>query len=143
MNAVLAELAPSHKARRAADRQAWKRKIASWAAEHPLTPSVSETEIKPQHLVREIDRLSGGDAIVCSDVGQHQMWGRSSFGSTGPGCGSAPGTRLDGVRAPFRDRRADRQPGPARLRPGGDGGFQMSIPELATVANNSLPIKIV
>jgi thiamine pyrophosphate-dependent acetolactate synthase large subunit-like protein len=39
-----------------------------------LAPVTSDSEIKPQHLMMEIDRLSGGEAIVCSDVGQHQMW---------------------------------------------------------------------
>jgi acetolactate synthase-1/2/3 large subunit len=144
MNAVLAELSPSHKARRAADRQAWKGKIASWAEEHPLTPSVSDTEIKPQHLVREIDRLSGGDAIVCADVGQHQMWGAQflrfnrprlwlssgGLGSMGFGLPSAIGAQIA-------------NPGRLVFALVGDGGFQMSIPELATVANNRLPIKIV
>ena len=144
MNTVLAELAPSHKARRAADRQAWKGKIASWAAEHPLSPSVSDTEIKPQHLVREIDRLSGGDAIVCSDVGQHQMWGAQflrfnrprlwlssgGLGSMGFGLPSAIGAQVA-------------NPGRLVFALVGDGGFQMSIPELATVANHRLPIKIV
>ena len=38
------------------------------------TPPRRDTEIKPQHLMAEIDRLSGGEAIVTSDVGQHQMW---------------------------------------------------------------------
>jgi len=144
MNAVLAELAPSCKARRAADRLEWKERIASWAAEHPLAPSMSSTEIKPQHLVREIDRLSGGDAIVCSDVGQHQMWGAQylrfnrprlwlssgGLGSMGFGLPSAIGAQIA-------------NPGALVFALVGDGGFQMSIPELATVANHRLPIKIV
>src|SRR5512143_4082554 len=144
MNTILAELAPAHKARRAADRQEWKGKIASWAAEHPLAPSVSDTEIKPQHLVREIDRSSGGDAIVCSDVGQHQMWGAQflrfnrprlwlssgGLGSMGFGLPSAIGAQIA-------------NPGRLVIALLGDGGFQMSIPELATVANHRLPIKIV
>ena len=47
---------------------------ATGRSEHPLAPPISDTEIKPQHLMAEIDRLSGGEAIVASDVGQHQMW---------------------------------------------------------------------
>ena len=60
--------------RNAAARRAWWTQIRAWKAEHPLEPEFSDTEIKPQHLMAEIDRLSGGEAIVSSDVGQHQMW---------------------------------------------------------------------
>src|SRR5438132_69617 len=71
---LLQEMAPAHKETNSASRKAWWRQIRAWKDEHPLTPEVSTTEIKPQHLMREIDRLSGGQAIVSSDVGQHQMW---------------------------------------------------------------------
>src|SRR5205823_5146435 len=62
------------KSRNAPARAAWWTQIKDWQREHPLEPSFSTDEIKPQHLMAEIDRLSGGEAIVCSDVGQHQMW---------------------------------------------------------------------
>src|SRR6202051_583028 len=71
---VLHDLAPAHRDRNAGGREAWWRQIREWKEEHPLPPETSDSEIKPQHLMREIDRLSGGRAIVCSDVGQHQMW---------------------------------------------------------------------
>jgi acetolactate synthase-1/2/3 large subunit len=113
-------------------------------AEHPFTPSVSDAEIKPQHLVREIDRVSGGEAIVCADVGQHQMWGAQyirfnhprlwlssgGLGSMGFGLPSAIGAQIA-------------NPGKRVFALVGDGGFQMSIPELATIANHDLPVKIV
>ena len=55
-------------------RRAWWHQIREWKEQHPYGATTSETEIKPQHLMAEIDRLSGGHAIVTSDVGQHQMW---------------------------------------------------------------------
>jgi acetolactate synthase-1/2/3 large subunit len=105
---------------------------------------VSDAEIKPQHLVREIDRVSGGEAIVCADVGQHQMWGAQfirfnhprlwlssgGLGSMGFGLPSAIGAQIA-------------NPGKRVFALVGDGGFQMSIPELATIANYDLPVKIV
>jgi len=144
MNPVVAELAPHRKEHTAAARKAWKEEVAGWMAEHPLTPAVSDSEIKPQHLVREIDRASGGEAIVCSDVGQHQMWGAQfirfnrprlwlssgGLGSMGFGLPSAIGAQIA-------------NPGKLVFALVGDGGFQMSIPELATLANHDLPVKIV
>jgi len=144
MNRVVAELAPAQKERNAVARREWKERIAAWMAEHPLTPSVSDAEIKPQHLIREIDRVSGGEAIVSADVGQHQMWGAQfirfnhprlwlnsgGLGSMGFGLPSAIGAQIA-------------NPGKRVFALVGDGGFQMSIPELATIANYNLPVKIV
>ena len=66
-------------------------------------------EIKPQHLMSEIDRLSGGEAIVASDVGQHQMWARAVHPvqrSAAVAQLRRPG--LDGLRPAGRHRRAVR-----------------------------------
>jgi len=144
MNPVVAELSSSQKGRNENARKAWREQVSAWQAEHPLTPAVSDSEIKPQHLVREIDRASGGEAIVCSDVGQHQMWGAQfirfnrprlwlssgGLGSMGFGLPSAIGAQIANP-----DKRV--------FALVGDGGFQMSIPELATLANYRLPVKIV
>jgi acetolactate synthase-1/2/3 large subunit len=140
----LKDLAPSMRAKNAKAREAWRKQIADWKAEHPLKAEVSETEIKPQHLMAEIDRLSGGQAIVTSDVGQHQMWtaqlvrfneprlwiNSGGLGSMGFGLPSAIGAQYA-------------RPDKLVFCIVGDGGFQMSIPELATIVNQSLPIKII
>jgi acetolactate synthase-1/2/3 large subunit len=141
---VLHELAPEHRERNAGDRTAWWRQIREWQAEHPLTPEVSTTEIKPQHVMREIDRLSGGRAIVSSDVGQHQMWAAQFIRFNQPrlwlnsgGLGSMGFGLPAAIGAQFAC------PDKLVFAIVGDGGFQMSIPELATIANHGLPIKIV
>src|SRR6516164_4898183 len=72
INAQLAEKAPPEERLEAA-RRAWWHQIRRWKEEHPLEPVTSDSEIKPQHLMAEIDRLSNGQAVITADVGQHQM----------------------------------------------------------------------
>ncbi|HAM33554.1 MAG: acetolactate synthase, large subunit, biosynthetic type [Deltaproteobacteria bacterium GWA2_65_63] len=144
MNRVVAELSPFQKERNAAARKAWKDQIAAWRAEHPLIPAVSDAEIKPQHLVREIDRVSGGEAIVCSDVGQHQMWGAQFLRFNRPRLWiNSGGLGAMGFGLPSAIGAQVANPGRRVFALVGDGGFQMSIPELSTIASNRLPVKIV
>jgi acetolactate synthase-1/2/3 large subunit len=144
LNKVLAETRPAHDERLAAAHRGWWSQLRAWKAEHPLTPVTSDTEIKPQHLMMEIDRLSGGDAIVCSDVGQHQMWAAQFIRFNGPrhwinsgGLGAMGFGLPSAIGAQFA------HPDKLVFALVGDGGFQMSIPELSTITGNGLPIKIV
>jgi acetolactate synthase-1/2/3 large subunit len=143
LNKTLSETRPVDEKLSSA-RRAWWHQIREWKAEHPLTAEVSDSEIKPQHLMREIDRLSAGHAIVTTDVGQHQMWAAQlirfneprlwitsgGLGSMGFGLPSAVGAQMA-------------RPDKLVFSLVGDGGFQMSIPELSTIMVNQLPIKIV
>jgi acetolactate synthase-1/2/3 large subunit len=140
----LKELEPAMKAKNAAARAAWWKQIQAWKEENPLVPQTSATEIKPQHLMAEIDKLSGGRAIVTSDVGQHQMWAAQLIRFNEPrlwinsgGLGSMGFGLPAAIGAQFA------RPDKLVFSIVGDGGFQMSIPELATIANHSLPIKII
>ena len=143
LNKLMAD-EPSTNETISAARRAWWHRIREWKQEHPLQVSTSDSEIKPQHLMSEIDRLSGGEAIITSDVGQHQMWAAQlvrfnhprlwvnsgGLGSMGFGLPAAIGAQMA-------------RPDKLVFSIVGDGGFQMSIPELGTIASNGLPIKIV
>jgi acetolactate synthase-1/2/3 large subunit len=143
LNKLLGESRPEPEAL-AAVRQPWWGQIRQWKEEHPLTVVTSETEIKPQQLMAEIDRVSGGDAIICTDVGQHQMWSAQfmrlneprlwltsgGLGSMGFGIPAAMGAQFA-------------RPGKLVFAVVGDGGFQMSVPELATITAHGLPIKMI
>jgi acetolactate synthase-1/2/3 large subunit len=139
-----AETASPAVEKRSAARRAWWHQVRKWKEEHPLQVVTSETEIKPQHLMGEIDRLSGGQAIVTSDVGQHQMWAAQLIRFAEPrlwinsgGLGSMGFGLPAAIGAQFA------HPDKLVFSLVGDGGFQMSIPELATIASHGLPIKIV
>ncbi len=127
-----------------ASRAAWREQVVAWKREHPLEPSMSPDAIKPQHLMAEINRLSGGEAIVSSDVGQHQMWAAQLIKFHHPrlwlnsgGLGSMGFGLPTAIGAQFA------RPDKLVFAICGDGGFQMSIPELATIANHALPVKII
>src|SRR5580692_2013844 len=141
---VLHETASESREQNSTGRAAWWKQVREWKAEHPLTPEVSTSEIKPQHVMREIDRLSGGRAIVTSDVGQHQMWAAQFIRFNSPrlwinsgGLGSMGFGLPSAIGAQFA------RPDKLVFSIVGDGGFQMSIPELATIANHALPVKII
>jgi acetolactate synthase-1/2/3 large subunit len=142
--AALDEIASEMKSKNAPSRAAWWGQVKEWQREHPYNAETSESEIKPQHLMAEIDRLSGGEAIVSSDVGQHQMWGAQLLRFNHPrlwinsgGLGSMGFGLPSAIGAQFA------RPDKLVFAIVGDGGFQMSIPELATIANHALPVKII
>jgi acetolactate synthase-1/2/3 large subunit len=144
LNKVLAELKPSLAQQNSDARRAWWKQIRNWQDEHPLQPVISAAEIKPQHLMLEIDRISNGEAIVCSDVGQHQMWAAQFIRFNRPRhwvCSGGLGSMGFGV--PSAMGAAFANPDKLVFAICGDGGFQMSIPELATLANHGLPVKII
>ena len=141
---ALEELAPQLALENAEARRSWWRQIRDWQTEHPLTPEISTTEIKPQHVMREIDQISDGNAIVCADVGQHQMWAAQFIRFNGPhqwvnsgGLGSMGFGLPAAIGAQFAC------PNKLVFALVGDGGFQMAVPELSTIVTNGLPIKIV
>jgi len=144
LNKVLAELKPSLAQENSGARRAWWKQIRDWQDQHPLQPVISASEIKPQHLMVEIDRISNGEAVVCSDVGQHQMWSAQFIRFNRPRhwiCSGGLGSM--GFGLPSAMGAAFANPDKLVFAICGDGGFQMSIPELATLANHGLPVKII
>ncbi len=126
-----------------ATRQQWLQRIESWRGEHPLTYDKYGHTMKPQYVIETLSRYAADDAIVSVDVGQHQMWAAqfwkfhqprtwlssSGLGSMGYGFPAAMGAQLA-----FPDRQV--------IAIVGDGGFQMTLNDLATVAQYRVPVKI-
>jgi acetolactate synthase-1/2/3 large subunit len=145
MSKVVAELKPEMQAKNSEARKGWWKQIREWQAEHPLVPAPSTPdEIKPQQVMAEIDKISGGKAIVTADVGQHQMWAAQFIKFNGPrqwinsgGLGSMGFGFPSAIGAQFAN------PDKLVFSIVGDGGFQMSLPELATIVDYGLPVKIV
>src|SRR3954454_8681936 len=144
LNKLMQESPAKPDEKRSAARRAWWKQVRDWKAEHPFDTPRSDSEIKPQHLMAEIDRLSAGEAIVTSDVGQHQMWAAQLIRFNEPrlwinsgGLGSMGFGLPAAIGAQFA------RPDKLVFSIVGDGGFQMAIPELGAIATHGLPIKIV
>jgi acetolactate synthase-1/2/3 large subunit len=141
---VVAELKPEAEGKKAEARKSWWKQIRTWKEEHPFDTPRSDSEIKPQHLMAEIDRISNGKAIVTSDVGQHQMWSAQYIRFDEPGTWiNSGGLGSMGYGLPSAIGAQFGCPDKLVFAIAGDGGFQMSLPELATVVNQGLPIKII
>ena len=124
------------------DSQPWLKQIEKWKKKYPLK-FPKRGGLRAQQVLKELDRLTNSKAIISTDVGQHQMWtaqfcktneerkwlSSGGAGTMGYGLPSAIGAQLG-------------CPDELVVAVVGDGGFQMTMPELATAAIHKLPIKI-
>lgn len=125
------------------DTASWRREIEQWRREVPLSYCLNEN-IKPQYVVQKLGELAGGEAIVTTDVGQHQMWTAQFFRFERPDTfltSGGLGTMGYGLPAAIGAQIAC--PGKLVINIAGDGSIQMNIQELATAVNYRLPVKIV
>jgi acetolactate synthase I/II/III large subunit len=125
------------------DRQPWWENIHAWQESQPLRFSGSEKQIKPQTVIRELHRLTRGDAIVTTDVGQHQMWVAQFHPFNKPRqliTSGGLGTMGFGLPAAIGAKLA--LPDQLVVAVVGDGGFQMTNQELATAVQYDIPVKI-
>ena len=124
------------------DSQPWLKQIDRWKKKYPLK-FPKRGGLRAQQVLKELDTLTDSKAIISTDVGQHQMWtaqfcktneerkwlSSGGAGTMGYGLPSAIGAQLG-------------CPDELVVAVVGDGGFQMTMPELATAAIHKLPIKI-
>ena len=124
-------------------REEWWEQIRNWQRMQPLRFAGSQNQIKPQSVIRALHQLTKGDAVVVTDVGQHQMWVAQFYpftkarqlitsgglGTMGFGLPAAVGAQLA-------------LPNQLVVAVVGDGGFQMTNQELATAIQYDLPVKI-
>ena len=126
-----------------AARKPWLEEVHKYSAEHPLYYEPSQNVIKPQYVIQQIRRLTGNQAIIATEVGQHQMWTAQFYEFTQPrtilssgGLGTM-GYGLPaaiGAQVAFPDRIV--------FDIAGEGSFQMNVQELATAVQYRLPIKV-
>ncbi len=137
---VLAQLVPQVEARQPGK---WEEQLQQWREQHPLRYTQPEEGIAPQYVVEQIYEVTGGDALITTEVGQNQMWAAQYYkvekprrfltsgglGTMGYGFPAAIGAQVGCPDAVVWDI-------------AGDGSIQMNIQELATAVINKLPVKV-
>ncbi|MDY0261224.1 biosynthetic-type acetolactate synthase large subunit [Syntrophotalea acetylenica] len=121
----------------------WRSQIDAWRSQYPMTYKASDTVIKPQFVIQKIRELTARDAVIATEVGQHQMWTAQFFNFCHPRSfitSGGLGTMGFGLPAALGAQVAcpDRQV----IDISGDGSFQMNSQELATLVQYKLPVKI-
>ncbi|WP_161255168.1 biosynthetic-type acetolactate synthase large subunit [Heliomicrobium undosum] len=121
----------------------WRLQVTRWSEEAPLSYQKSDDVIKPQSVIEEIDRQTKSEAVIVTDVGQHQMWAAQycrfqrprsfitsgGLGTMGYGLPAAIGAQMG-------------QPNEPVVLISGDGSFLMNCQELATAVEHQLPLKV-
>jgi acetolactate synthase I/II/III large subunit len=122
----------------------WWQRIGGWQERHPLHYNdSSDSEIKPQRAIQAIYEATGGDAIVTSDVGQHQMWAAQYYAFTKPRRWiNSGGLGTMGFGLPAAMGAAVGMPDETVVCITGDGSVQMNSQELATCVANRIPVKV-
>ncbi len=122
--------------------RSWLQTLQSWKINQPLAWQPGAM-LKPQQVVQMLRKITGGDAIICTEVGQNQMWAAQFYDYVAPrtfitsgGLGTM-GYGLPaamGAQVAFPDRLV--------VDVAGDGSIQMNIQEMATIVENRLPVKV-
>lgn len=126
------------------ERASWFSEIKNWKERHPLSYTRDKKSVKPQWVIEKICEMAGGNAIITTDVGQHQMWVAQYYkfkkprtlltsgglGTMGYGLPAAIGVKLAKPDCPV-------------INITGDGSFQMNMQEIATAVAYKIPLIVV
>jgi acetolactate synthase-1/2/3 large subunit len=126
-----------------AERADWWKRIREWQSLRPLSYRNTEEQLKPQSVIEELYEITNGEAIIVTDVGQHQMWAAQFYpfkrsrqwitsgglGTMGFGLPAAMGAQLA-------------LPDEQVIAVVGDGGFQMTNQEISTAVQYEIPLKV-
>lgn len=122
----------------------WRKQVSDWKRDYPLWFHRDGEVIKPQELIQKLYEHTKGEAIVTTDVGQHQMWTAQHFKFNKPNrwiTSGGLGTMGFGFPAAIGAQIAE--PELPVLAITGDAGFQMTLQEMSILQELDLPVKIV
>ena len=123
------------------ERRDWFARIDGWRQKNPLTYSADG--LRPQYVIEQIDEVAPDDTVICTEVGQNQMWAAQFYRYTQPRTLiSSGGLGTMGYGFPAAIGAQVACPGRTVVDVAGDGSIQMNIQELATAVQNELPVNI-
>ena len=129
--------------KKAPDTQSWLKTIESWKKKHPLTYKHTGKFLKPQYILEQLWDLTKGDAVICTEVGQSQMWACQWYNYLTPRTFiSSGGLGTMGFGFPAAIGAKVGRPEKEVFNIAGDGSIQMNIQELATCVANKINVKV-
>ncbi|MCL0052998.1 biosynthetic-type acetolactate synthase large subunit, partial [Dehalococcoidales bacterium] len=121
----------------------WIQQLDDWRKEHPSTEIRESDQLLPQFVIRQIYEVTRGEAIIVTGVGQNQMWAAQHYCYNKPNSLiSAGGLGAMGFELPAALGAKVGRPDETVWCVAGDGGFQMTIQELATIVQEKVAVKI-
>lgn len=122
----------------------WIQQIQKWQNTYPLTPTQSPDGLTASQVIHFASRITSDEAIVVTDVGQHQMWAAQYYQFKQPRtfCSSG-GAGTMGYGLPAALGAAIAKPEHTTLLFVGDGGIQMTIQELMTLKQEQVNVKVI
>ncbi|CAH1423172.1 unnamed protein product [Lactuca virosa] len=125
------------------DFSSWKKELDEQKSTHPLSFKTFGDAIPPQYAIQVLDELTGGNAIISTGVGQHQMWAAQFYKYNRPRQWlTSGGLGAMGFGLPAAIGAAVARPDSIVVDIDGDGSFMMNVQELATIRVENLPVKI-
>ena len=120
----------------------WLRRIDELKRDHPSMIVRDTDKLIPQYVVKELSEATDGNAIVVTGVGQHQMWAAQHYTYRHPrSLITSGGSGAMGYEVPGAMGAQVGRPDKVVWSVAGDGGFQMTMAELATLVENKIPVK--
>ncbi len=125
------------------DTSAWLKTVEAWKKKHPLTYKHTGKFLKPQYILEQLWDLTKGDAVICTEVGQSQMWACQWYNYLTPRTFiSSGGLGTMGFGFPAAIGAKVGRPEKEVFNIAGDGSIQMNIQELATCVANKINVKV-
>ncbi|MBQ8435829.1 MAG: biosynthetic-type acetolactate synthase large subunit [Oscillospiraceae bacterium] len=120
----------------------WINRVIDWKKEYPLCQvSDDENDVLPQYVIETLHSLTNGEAVITTEVGQHQMWAAEYYGFRKPhsfASSGGLGTMGYGLGAAIGSKVGN--PEKVVVNIAGDGSFYMNMQELTTLAKYDLPV---